>query len=223
MERIQTGNRSLDAAFAGGIAPGTVLLLRGEEGAGATEFALTVLRSATRQSRGARFASALRSPRRVRHEYAELFEDGDGGLGLEVKPLLGEMARADPAGVLGGLRAGDVLVLESADALAPPGDGVSLLPFWREVADAAGEAGVVLLLLDSPGTLPPAVDASLAEAADGVLEFTWKDGGPVRRRVLALTKLRGLAPALDGGEVPVFEVALHRGVGFTVSRGKSVL
>lgn len=223
MDRIQTGNRSLDAAFAGGIAPGTVLLLRGEEGAGATEFALTVLRSARGHARVARFASALRSATRVRHEYAELFEETDGGLGLEVKPLFGDKARADPAGILADLRAGDVLVLESADALAPPGDGVSLLPFWREVADAAGERGVVVLLLESPGTLPPAVAASLAEAADGVLEFTWRDGGPVRRRVLAVTKLRGLAPGLDGAEVPVFEVALHRGIGFTVSRGKSVL
>ena len=223
MDRIQTGNRSLDAAFAGGIAPGTVLLLKGEEGAGATEFALTVLRAATGQAHVARFASALRSTGRVRHEYAELFEDQDGGQGLEVRAIFGDKARADPAGILAGLRAGDVLVLESADALAPPGDGVSLLPFWREVADAAGEQGVVVLLLESPGTLPPAVEASLAETADGVLEFLWRDGGSMRRRALAITKLRGLAPGLDGSEVPVFEVALHRGVGFTVSRGKSVL
>lgn len=223
MDRIQTGNRSLDAALAGGIPPGTALLLRGEEGAGATEFALTVLRSATSQAHVARFASALRSTNRVRHEYAELFEDEKGGKDLEVKTIRFDKAQADPTGLLAGLRSGDVLVLESADALAPPGDGVSLLPFWREVADAAGEAGVIVLLLESPGTLPHAVASSLAEAADGVMEFTWKDSGPVRRRVLALTKLRGLAPALDGGDVPVFEVSLHRGIGFTVSRGKSVL
>ena len=223
MDRIQTGNRSLDAALAGGIPPGTSLLLRGEEGAGATEFALTVLRTAAAQSHVARFASALRSPTRVRHEYAELFEDEEGGRTLEVKPMHADKAQADPTAILTGLRRGDVLVLESADALAQPGDGVSLLPFWREVADAAGEAGVTVLLLQSPGTLSHAVESSLAEAADGVMEFTWQLGGPVRRRVLALTKLRGLAPVLDGGEVPVFEVSLHRGIGFTVSRGKSVL
>lgn len=224
MDRVQTGSRTLDAALAGGIRPGTSLLVTGEEGAGATEFALTLLHAACAAHTGhkAMFASALRSAARVRAEVAALFEDGDK-VDIEVKVLRAAIAPDDVAELLAGLQRGDVLVVESADALAKPGDGWSILPLWHELADAAQAQGVVLLLLHAPGTLPAPVEASLAEGADGVLRFSWQDGGPARRRILAVTKLRGLAPILGGDQVPLFEVALEPGLGYTISMEHSVV
>jgi KaiC/GvpD/RAD55 family RecA-like ATPase len=223
MERVHTGVKMLDTALAGGIAPGTALLLTGQEGAGATEFALVFARNAVTEGARARVVSALRSPARVLAEYGEIFQDAEVGGGFEVRAIAGDMLRAMPTSPLEGLRRGDVLVVESADALAPSGDGHSLTPCWRELADGAAATGVIVMLLLSRGTLPAAVEAALGEAADVVLEFSWERAGPARRRSLAIVKLRGLAPAMDGDEVPLFEVSLHQGSGFTVDRGRSVL
>lgn len=225
MDRVQTGSRILDAALAGGIPPGSALLVSGEEGAGATEFALTVLRTAARAhpDRKARFASALRSSARVSSELASLFEGAEEVARIDVRVLAPMDAAAHLGNVLDGLGEGDVLVIESADALASGQDARRLMPFWHGLADAAQERGVVVVLLHAPGTLPSAVEASLAEGADGVLRFTWHDGGPMRRRLLSIPKLRGLAPVLDGEQVPIFEVALQRGLGFSISRETSVL
>lgn len=224
MERVQTGSRILDTALAGGIPPGSALLVSGEEGAGATEFALTVLRTAAREHvRKARFASALRSAARVSGEMKALFEGAAEVADIDVRVLPPMDAGAHLGNVLDGLGEGDVLVIESADALASGQDARRLMPFWHGLADAAQEQGVVVVLLHAPGTLPSAVEASLAEGADGVLRFAWHDGGPTRRRVLSISKLRGLAPMLDGEQVPVFEVALQRGLGFSISRETSVL
>jgi KaiC/GvpD/RAD55 family RecA-like ATPase len=224
MERVETGSRVLDTALAGGIPLGATLFVSGEEGAGATEFALTLLRRACPPGgkAKARFVSALRSPTRVRRELELLFDAQTAGA-IEVAQLPGSVTRAQLQAKASDLHEGDVLVIESADTLAVPGDGFGLLPLWHELADLASERGLIVVLLHAPGTLPPPVEAGLAETADGVLRFTWLDGGPVRRRVLAIHKLRGLAPVLDGDEVPVFEVALQRGVGFSVSLERSVV
>lgn len=223
MPRVKTGVQTLDAALSGGISPGAVLLLTGEEGAGATEFAFAFLRNAMAQGAQGRVVSALRSPARVVAEYRDLFEDVAGSQKLEVRAIAGDKLRAFPTSPLEGLQPGDVLVIESADALAPSGDGYTLTPCWREIADGAAEKSVIVMLLHSRGTLPPAVEAALSEAADGVLQFNWVQAGPARRRSLAIVKLRGLSPLMDSAEVPVFDVALQRGVGFSVSRGRSVL
>jgi len=220
MERVETGSRVLDTALAGGIPRGATLFVSGEEGAGATEFALTLLRSAT-EGKG-HFISALRSPQRVKRELELLFDAKTAGA-IDVTQIPGSVTRAQLADKTKDLGEGDVLVIESADSLAVPGDGFGLLPLWHDLADLATARGAVVVLLHAPGTLPPPVEAGLAETADGVLRFTWLDGGPVRRRVLAIHKLRGLAPVLDGDEVPVFEVALERGVGYSVSLEQSVV
>jgi KaiC/GvpD/RAD55 family RecA-like ATPase len=225
MERVQTGSRILDTALAGGIPSGSSLLVSGEEGAGATEFALTVLRTAARDAphRKARFASALRSAARVAGELEALFEGAKEVELIDVRVLAPMESAAHLGNVLDGLGGGDVLVIESADALAGGHDAQRLIPFWHSLADAAQERGVVVILLHAPGTLPLGVEAAIAEGADGVLRFTWHDGGPTRRRLLSIPKLRGLAPVLDGEQVPVFEVALQRGLGFSISRETSVL
>lgn len=224
LERVETGSRVLDTALAGGIPRGATLFVSGEEGAGATEFALTLLRRACPPgSPGkARFMSALRSPQRVKRELELLF-DAETASAIDVTQVPGSVTKAQLADKTKDLAEGDVLVIESADSLAIPGDGFGLLPLWHDLADLATARGAVVVLLHAPGTLPAPVEAGLAETADGVLRFTWLDGGPVRRRVLAIHKLRGLAPVLDGDEVPVFEVALQRGVGFSVSLERSVV
>ena len=223
MERVHTGSRVLDAALAGGLAPGTSLFLAGEEGAGATEFALTLLHATVAAgNRRARFASALRSSGRIKEELMNLFADGSEGT-IDVRMLRGALAGAEAEKILDEMGPGDVLVLESADSLAQPGDGWSLTPLWHELADKAHERGVVICLLHAPGTLPPAIEASLAEGADGVMRFSWQDGGPTRRRILSIAKLRGLAPILGGDKVPLFEVALEQGRGYTISVEHSVV
>jgi KaiC/GvpD/RAD55 family RecA-like ATPase len=223
MERVCTGDVTLDAALAGGFTSGASLLVMGEEGAGATEFALGILRAAAEGTDGrrGRFASALRSPSRVRAEIATLFESG--ALPFQVVKLDPENIERDLSVALDGLHEGDVLVIESADTLFADGDGSRLLAVWHRVADAAAEAGVVVVLLHAPGTLPRGIEAALAEEADGVLRFTWHDGAQLRRRRLDITKLRGLAPCLDGDDVPVFRVALHRGQGISVFMDNNVL
>lgn len=223
MERVHTGSPMLDAALAGGLRTGAALLVTGEEGAGATEFALTLLRASAHEKRHARFASALRSPPRVKSEMEALFEDDSAARQLDVRALDVKSLRQGADHVLVGLEEGDVLVLESADSLTTLSDPGELRAAWQGIADAAAARGVLVLLLHSPGTLPAWLESTLAEEADGVLRFSWHDAGPTRRRVLALVKMRGLAPALDGDHVPVFEVSLQRGVGFSVARGKSVL
>lgn len=223
MPRVKTGVATLDTALSGGIAPGAALLLTGEEGAGATEFAFAFARHAMAHGAHARIVSALRSPARVAAEYRDLFEDPAGAKDLEVRSIAGDKLRAFPTQPLEGLGPGDVLVIESADALAPSGDGYSLTPCWRELADGAAEHAVIVMLIHSRGTLPAPVEGALAEAADAVLQFSWVQAGPARRRSLAIVKLRGLSPVIDSIEVPIFDVALSRGVGFSVSRGRSVL
>ena len=65
-ERIHTGSRVLDAALAGGLPQGASLFVTGEEGAGATEFAITILRTVAGEKTGhkARFVSAGHAPGR---------------------------------------------------------------------------------------------------------------------------------------------------------------
>lgn len=222
MERVPTGSRVLDTAFDGGIPSGTSLFVSGEEGAGATEFAMTLLHETVQHhARRALFASALRSAGRVRDELAMLFEDKLAE-NVEVRTVAPEGPGALME-IVQGLARGDVLVLESADSLTRTGEGRSLTPVWRELADAAHARGVILVLLHSPGTLPSPVESSLAECADGILRFMWQDGGPSRRRVLAIAKLRGLSSVLGGEQVPKFEVALEKGLGYSLSRDSSVV
>lgn len=224
MTLVQTGVRVFDAALAGGFTPGTSLLLIGEEGAGATEFALAFARHAAKQEeRRVRILSALRSPSRVASEVRALFEGAESSPLLDIRSINVAALLAEPASILEGLDPGSIVLIESADALARAGDASELPVCWRTIADRASDLGILVMLLHSPGTLPPAVEVALAEEADGVLRFAWHEMGPSRRRSLSIVKLRGLAPVLDGAEVPVFEVALHRGVGFSLSRGRSVL
>lgn len=221
MDRIRTGSKVLDAALGGGVSPGVALFVAGEEGAGATEFALTALRAAATDGRKARILTALRSPSRVHREIVELFEGK--ARPIDVRSLHPEGVEDELAEAFDDLDKGDVLVIESADTLIAQGDEHHVLPLWRELADRSQEIGILVVLLHAPGTLPRPVEAALSEEADGVLRFAWHDGGQARRRLLFIPRMRGLAPVLDGEQVPVFEVALERGLGFSVSRERNVL
>jgi len=223
MPHNPTGSGILDSALAGGIPSGSAFLAQGEEGAGATEFALTLLRSTTTLGQGhrARIASALRSSVRIQRELGDLFEDEK--MSIEIVSFAGGDVHDGCTDALRGLSEGDVLVLESADSLVNGGGETGLIKLWNKVANAAADQGVSVIMLHAPGTLAHATEAALAEGSDGVLSFRWLDSGSARRRVLEVSKIRGLAPILDGDQVPLFEVSLHRGIGFAISPVTSVL
>lgn len=222
--RIVTGNSVLDTILGGGLLPGKLLLIEGQGGAGSTEFVLTILRGVARTNMGrsCRFASALRSPERVRREMTELFSEKDAAL-LEVVPLDAQDAWRGFKAVLAGLEAGDIVALESTAALHRAVPGGNLASPLQVLADAANETGVTVLVLHTHGSLPREEENCVTELADGTFTFVWRDGGTTRRRLMFLSHLRGLAPILDGEEIPVFEVALHQGAGFTLSRVKNVV
>jgi KaiC/GvpD/RAD55 family RecA-like ATPase len=224
--RVPTGNSTLDTALGGGIPYGSTLLVEGEEGAGATEFAMTVLRTVAVERGGesiVRFISALRSAPRVTRELAELFEQQKEVEQINVRVIRPRQVEADCVLSILDMGSGSVLVIESASALARTESGKDLLALIQLLGDRAAESGVVVILLHTPGTIPESVESSLGEAADGVLSFQWLDSGPSRRRLLRIKKMRGLAPVLDGEQIPVFEVGLHRGRGFDISKVKSVI
>jgi archaellum biogenesis ATPase FlaH len=223
-DRVPTGNSTLDGALGGGIPFGSTLLVEGEEGAGATEFAMTVLRTAKgKDGSVARYLSALRSAPRIGRELADLFQDEKAVEHINVRTIRPRQVEADCVLSVLDMTEGSVLVLESASAIARTESGHDLLALLQLLSDRAAEGGVVLILLHTPSTLPPGIEASLAEAADGVFSFRWLDSGPSRRRLLSIKKMRGLAPVLDGEQIPIFEVALHRGRGFDISKVKSLI
>lgn len=216
--RVSTGNATLDAALGGGFRRGDSVLVEGEEGAGATELALTVLdKLASSGGATPRFASALRSPARVARELADLFHREGKPPAVDVRA----MPKDGPVALLADLPPGSVLALESASALARTMEDV--VAVMGQLADRAHEQGVLLLVLSTPATMPRDVEAALAETADAVLSFQWLESGTARRRLLRVKKVRGLAPVLDGEQIPVYEVGLHRGRGFDISKVKSLI
>lgn len=224
MERVETGVSMLDAALGGGFAFGTSVVLTGQEGAGATEFALGFLRHAMgRGKRRGRLASALRSPGRVGAEMTDLFDDPGAPKGIDIRAVDAEKLRANPLHLMEGLQAGDILLLESAAAIAEPHGDASFIPFWRVMADAAAERSIVVILLHAASSLQRTVEVAMEETSDAVMEFAWQQSGPSRRRTLTIVKLRGLSPALESHEVPVYEISLQKGSGISISRGRSVL
>jgi len=223
MSRVKTGSGPLDEALGGGLPPGQTLLVEGPQGVGSTEFAFAVLRAAAADRTGkAIFASAMRTPARAQTEARELL-GAHATQPITFAAIRPTRATLDCLELVEGLGKGDVLVIESAAALARASDVPDPVGLVQRLGDPAHAHGAALLLLHSPGTLPPLVEAGLQEAADGIFTFGWCDGGPTRRRSLFITKLRGLAPALDGEQVPVFDASLQNGLGFAVSRVKSVV
>lgn len=225
MERVATGSRILDGLLHGGLPPGTAVLVDSEEGAGGTEFAMAVLHAALEGAKPhkARYLTTLRSAARLEDELEALFPDKKLSGKVDLQETEPQVILADPSAVVKGLARGDVVVLESADTLVNGASATELLPLWRKLGDAAQASGALVILLHAHGTLSPQLDRALHEGADVILTFTWHSGGPVRRRQLCIPKLRGLAPIVDGEQVPVFDVALHRGMGFAISRDKSVI
>lgn len=203
----------------GGLPGGALLLLRGDEGAGASELALCVLRAALRRGLGARafFTTTIRSASRARHEASALFRDEKLAAAIAFRELRrGE----DP--LAADLRTGDVLVVESAAGLlrALPHD--DLVEGARGLAERAHASQALVLLTQTRGTLATQDEALLGEACDGVLLLRWREGSTMRRRTLEIVKLSGFAPS-GGDETPVFEVGVRPGAGFTVSQVTNVL
>lgn len=215
---IPSGNSVLDDALGGGLRAGSLVLVEGDAGAGATEFALAVLAGAVHRDTGAvsRFATGLRAPERAKAEAEAL-------LGDKIAASVRFSALGDDRGdgcfrAIAEMGRGDVLVIESTSAFT-----ADLPPLMRALGDATAATGALVLLLHAPGTLPHGSEVALRDAADVCVAFSWKDGGLSRRRLMTIAKVRGLAPMLEAEDVPVFEVALRHGIGIGVSRVKAVL
>lgn len=214
-----TGSVLLDGLLGGGLAHGLVLLA-GEPGAGATPFALGVL---ARHPKAGVFAALARSPGRVRRDAQGMLADAEVQR-LRVEGSFGPAdVEARLRSLLDGLPRGGVIVLESSASLHALVGATRFHALVGELANAAFEGGRVVLLLHATDTLAPKDEARLAEAADVVLGFAWRDGGLGRRRLVRLAKLPGLPPASEGDEVPVLEATIHPGAGFGVLPVRGVL
>lgn len=217
-----TGDPTFDLALGGGL-PDGLLLLVGEVGAGAAEFAACLMRAALTSHRGDRalLVSALRSGERARHQLSQLFEDEKLAASVECLPLShGSFDLSASLVAWGGAR---VVVIETAASLGPSSPRGDVAALGVMLADFAARAHALVVVECGTGTLPPDALARLEEAADGVLRFSWRHGGTMSRRTMQLVKLRGLAPILETDEVPVFEISLRRGDGIVVSRVTNVV
>ena len=227
-ERASTGNAFLDAALDGGLPTGAVFLVEGEGGTGSTEFAFSTLRAAIQRGQRARFISELRSSTRIRAEARALLADAHAGAietsGTEqVSPLLRNHLAQVCRLALADLGRGDVLAIESVSALYRAGTAHTLANLVQSLGDAAAQTGTLVCLLHATGSVPEDVAAVVKEVVDGHVVFGWRDGSALRRRILTVPKLRGLAPVVEGEQVPVFEFELARGAAFRVSRVKNVV
>lgn len=228
-DRASTGNAFLDATLDGGLPAGMIVLVEGEEGCGSTEFAFATLRAALQRGQKARFISELRSSSRIATEARTLLDDATLARSIEtlgtevVSHALKHHLAQTVAVALADLGRGDVLVVESVSALYRAGNAHSLAGLVQKLGDGAAASGAVVCLLHASGSVPLEVEALVKEGVDGHIVFGWREGSASRRRVLTLPKLRGLAPVVEGEQVPVFEFELVRGAAFRVSRVKNVV
>lgn len=225
--RIATGSEPLDSALGGGLPEGFTLLVEGPQGVGSTELAFTLLRTAARRGRGkgrkACFLSALRSARRAAGEAEALFGTPASETGITFVDTMPARAKEAVLATMGSLQTGDVLAFESVAALEHPAQREGVCAAVQALSDAAQECGVLFILLNSPGSLDDHVEHRVAECVDGVFSFSVREAGSSRRRALTVTKMRGLAPALEGDQMPVFEASLRSGIGFAIAAVKSVV
>lgn len=221
---VTTGNSTLDLALGGGAPGGKLLLFLGDEGAGSIELAFSVLRAAKGGAFGrATFLTALRSGERAHEEAADLFEGAEHVRDVDFaafRTLDGFWEHVKAMSDAGGER---VVVIESASTFTRFASEADLVGSMGTIAEMAHSAGWLVVVLAAAGSLPPRIEALLAEAADGVLRFHWREGSTSRRRMLTIQKMRGLVPALDGEEIPHFEIALRRGRGFGISQVTNVV
>ena len=95
--------------------------------------------------------------------------------------------------------------------------------FIRGLQRAAKKWGGIIYLSMTAGLLEPRKEEEILACVDGVLEFSWEEAGPTkRRRILYFKKFRGLLPRIDGTAVVKFEVGISPTAGFEVTRAELI-
>jgi KaiC/GvpD/RAD55 family RecA-like ATPase len=95
--------------------------------------------------------------------------------------------------------------------------------FIRGLQRAAKKWEGIIYMNMTVGLLEPRKEEEILACVDGVLEFSWEEAGPTkRRRVLYFKKFRGLLPRIDGTAVVKFEVGISPTSGFEVSRAELI-
>ncbi len=202
MEHLPTGIDELDLVLAGGLRPGSLVVLAGAPGTGKTILAQQICFACATPERRAIYCTTLSEPhsKLVRHlEPFEFFdrdalgrsveflhlgdlltqEDGDG-LATAVSEVVDRCFATNPA----------VVVIDSAKALRVFADDQSLRVAYYELASRLAHTGAVVLLVGeyTQEEIETGVEFALA---DGIVQVAYESSEPVDRRWLRVVKMRG--------------------------------
>lgn len=198
---LTTGDSSLDAILAGGVAAGSLLVIGGPPGSGKTILAQQLCFANATAERPAIYYTTWSEPhdKLVRHLSTFAFFDGDA-LGERVEFVhLADLVDDDAAGLSGVadeiLRRSvestpSVIVIDSSKALH---DVVEPSEFRRAIYDLASKVAysdAVLILVGEYSADETRTEPEFA-VADGIIQLENEARGPVDRRRLRVLKMRG--------------------------------
>ena len=209
MDRISTGNAGFDTVLAGGFPKGSLIVVAGAPGTGKTILTQQVCFANASSDHRALYYTTLSEPhtKMIRHLEPFGFFDEDGlGTRVDLVNLTG--IYADDQDDAGGLKAAfaeivrrcftdlpSVVVVDSSKALREYDE-----PRFRqaiyELASAVAHSNAVMIFV---GEYTPEEIAQSPEfaVADGIIELSNEDTGPINRRFMRVRKMRGTS-YLDG-------------------------
>jgi circadian clock protein KaiC len=239
VEHLATGIEELDLVLAGGLQPGSLVILAGAPGTGKTILAQQICFSCATSERKAIYYTTLSEPhsKLVRHlepfsffeadalgDRVEFIHLGDlllqedgGGLDSVVTEVVDRCFEDEPA----------VVVIDSARALQVFADEQSLRAAYYELASRVAHTGTVLILVGeyTPGEIEHDAEFALA---DGIIQLANESYEPLDRRWLRVLKMRGARHlagrhsfriTADGCQVfPRLETIAAQDTTFTVGR-----
>ena len=240
MDDIPFGISRLDSLLEGGAPPGSVVLLSGEAGAGAREFAYT---SASKSTLEQEFRYTLSDDivdsviKDIEYldlstEYfqsSRIPKDWYLGRTTELSDLSGGGNREKVLSVLGDYltehASGNLIVFDSiTDLLSAMADDLT----WQDIPmlirglkRAAEQWGGLVLILASEETLESTQLGQLSDAASGTINFSWETGGSKRARVMVVKQFRGVLSRLEDEDIVQFEGEIHEG-GYDLSNVRKI-